>query len=200
MWTNKINNVVLENKNAKTFYEKSLWSHYDLNVKIQFLQCCSWGSIELKSEQYEAIEEMSSDAHTYDTQYNTDSSYNIVEFEKLLFVDNRNFAGTEFCIASDTSGTFPITNDDTLSAMSDLSWFQKNYGIGDENISKFYNILLEKGWVFIRNTYSIVGDILIMGKSDYDYLWITDDCVDGQDNNSGKHAYDQRISFLNNQT
>ena len=199
MWIDEINNVVIENKIKKTFFEKSLWSHHDLNVKIQFVHCYSWGSIELKSEQYERIEEASSDAHTYDTQYNTDSSYNIVEFEKLLFIDDRSFARTEFCITSDTSGKLPITDDKTLSAMLNLSWFKKNYGVDTENISEFYNTLLIKEWFLVRNTYSITGGIEIMEKNNYDYLWIDNNFIDGQENNYRKHPYTGRIDFLNNQ-
>ena len=199
MWIDEINNIVIENKNKKTFFEKSLWSHDVLNVKIQFVHCYSWGSIELKSEQYEAIEETSSDSHTYDTQYNTDSLYNIVEFEKLLFANDRSFVGTEFCTVRDPSSRYPTPNNATLSAMLDLSWFKDEYDIGNEDISEYYDTLLQKKWVLIRNFYFINGNITLMGKNNYDYLWINNSNVYEQESIAGKHPYDGRISFLNNQ-
>ena len=148
MWIDELNNVVIENKTKKTFHEKVLWSHDGLNVQIQFVHCYSWGSVELKSEQYEAIEETSSDTHTYDTQYNTESVYNIVEFENLLFVDDKIFVGTEFCVTRDQSGKYPIPTDDTLSAMLDLTWFEEKYGFCKKDISNidesiFRNTLID---------------------------------------------------------
>ena len=104
MWIDDLNYVVIENKTKKTFHEKVLWSHDGLNVQIQFVHCYSWGSVELKSEQYEAIEETSSDTHTYDTQYNTESVYNIVEFEKLLNVNDKIIVGTEYSVSRACSG------------------------------------------------------------------------------------------------
>ena len=95
MWINEIVNVVIENNDKKSFYEKSLWSHAEINIIIQFVHCYSWGAIELTSEQYESIEKMSSDKNTYDTQYNTNSQYHIKEFEKVLFTDDKNFVETE---------------------------------------------------------------------------------------------------------
>ena len=199
MWIDELNNVVIENKTKKTFHEKVLWSHDGLNVQIQFVHCYSWGSVELKSEQYEAIEETSSDTHTYDTQYNTESVYNIVEFENLLFVDDKIFVGTEFCVTRDQSGKYPIPTDDTLSAMLDLTWFEEKYGFCKKDISNIDNTLLQKEWELLGKIYYINGDITLMGKNNYDYLWLNNNGLDEQKNVAGTHPYGDRINFLNNQ-
>lgn len=85
MWTQEIINVVVENKETETFSKKYLWSHEDLNVHIQFVETYKWRALELTPEQYEAIEASSADTDTYDTQYNTESQYEILDTEGPLF-------------------------------------------------------------------------------------------------------------------
>ena len=80
MWVNQIINVVVENKIKKTFFEKSLWTHDDLNIIIQFSAGYNWGALELTSDQYELIDEMSYDDNTYDSQYNAPSRFDIKNF------------------------------------------------------------------------------------------------------------------------
>ena len=198
MWINEIVNIVLENKDKKSFYEKSLWSHDDINVIIQFVHCYSWGAIELTSEQYEAIEKMSSDKNTYDTQYNSNSQYNVMEFEEVLFIDGKNFVGAEICRIKDPLNKYKIPNDSTLESISNMSWFAEKYGVIKRNISENYNVLSENGWKFLGQSYSIMGDITVMKKSNYDYLWINDDTNDKNGTVVQRNSYDLRICFLNN--
>lgn len=199
MWTNEIINVVLENKNKNSFYEKSTWSHNDMNVIIQFLDAYSWGAIELTSDQYESIEAVSVDADTYDTQYNSKSRYDISEFEDVLFIDDRNFIGVEFCTVKSSSDKDPIPDKDMLKEMSNLSWFEENYGIKKSNNLELYDALLGNGWAFCCRSYVVVGDITLMGKSNYDYLWISDAHSSIEDHIVEKNIYDSRIIFLNDQ-
>ena len=196
MWINEIINVVVENKNIKQFYEKSLWTHDGMNIIIQFVERCAWGAVELTSEQYELIEETSSENNTYDTQYNTSSRFDIKVFEEMLFTIDRKFSGTEFCKIRRLSGKVTMPDDDTLEAMSNLSWFEVNYGTGKGSNSALYETLSENGWIFLGHSYSIDGDIKVMKKSDYDYLWINDDISDKTGTAVEKGRYGLRIGFL----
>ena len=198
MWINEIINVVVENKNEKTFYAKSVWGHDDMNIIIQFVERYTWGAIELTSEQYELIDKVSYDADTYDTQYNTNSRYDIKEFEEILFVDDRNFIEVEFCTMRRTAEKHPIPDNDTLEGMSNLSWFQEKYGTDKSDSSALYEVLPKNGWTFLGHSYSINGEITVMNKRDYDYLWISDDHPIETGEIVEKDSYGVRISFLNN--
>ena len=199
MWINEIVNVVVENKNKKTFYEKSLWANDDMNIVIQFAECCNWGAIELTSEQYESIEETSSETDTYDTQYNSSSHYDIKIFEKALFTHHNRFVGAEFCTIRRQSQKDPIPENDILKAMLDLSWFEVNYGVCKYDVSKLSDALSKNGWAFLDHSYSINGDLVVTRKNEYDYLWINDDITNGAAGAVEKDPYGLRISFLNNQ-
>ena len=198
MWTNEIDNVVIENKNKHSFYEKSLWSHDDKNIIIQFFGAYSWGAIELTSDQYESIDEVSVDTDTYDTQYNTKSRHDINEYERVLFIEKKKFLGVEFCKVKNASDRHFIPNANILEAMSDVSWFEENYGIYKGDDIALYDTLPRNGWVFLGNSYAIIGDITSMGKSNYDYLWISDCDPDAEDQFSQNQLYNLRITFLNN--
>jgi len=196
MWTQEINNVVVENNNENEFYEISLWFHDELNIIINFLTCYKWGAIELTSAQFEAIEEMSVDADTYDTQYNTGSRFDIQYFEEQIFFDGKNATVVTFCGAREVlEGSF-VPDDSIYSSMSDFSWFENNYGVDKDNVSELFLALSENGWNFVGHTYSIDGEISVMRKSEYDYLWMNDDIADqvGDD----KNMYSTRIDYLNN--
>ena len=198
MWIREIINVIVENKNTRTFYEKSLWAHDGMNIIIQFVECCAWGAIELTSEQYELIEETSYDTDTYDTQYSTPSRYDIKVFEGMLFTDDRSFVGTEFCTLRSSSEKHSIPDDHTLEAMSDLSWFEVNYGVEKGSVLELYEALSENGWTFLGHSYSIDGDIKVIRKSEYDYLWINDDISNEAGRAVDKGLYGLRINFLTN--
>jgi len=196
MWTQEIINVVVENKNENEIYESSLWLHNELNILIKFLTCYKWGAIELTSAQFEAIEETSVDAVTYDTQYNTGSRFEIQDFEEKIFFDGKNDTEVAFCGASDAlEGSF-VPDDSIYSSMSDFSWFKNKYGVDKENMSELFLALSENGWKFVGHTYSIEGDVSVMRKSEYDYLWTNNVTTDevGEETN----RYRTRIEYLNN--
>ena len=91
MWVNQIINVILENKKKGTFYEKALWINEDLNISIQFSAGYSWGALELTSDQYELIDEMSYEENVYDTQYDAPSRFDIKVCERKLFVNQKHY-------------------------------------------------------------------------------------------------------------
>lgn len=197
MWINKIVNVVVENKKKKTFYEKSLWAHHDMNIVIQFATCYAWGAVELTSEQYESIEATSGRTDTYDTQYNSPSHHDIKNFEKMLFSFDKTFVGTEFCKIWRQSGKYSIPDMNTLKAMSDLSWFELNYGTVTADISKLYDALEKNGWTFLENSFAIDGEIEVNKKDEYDYLWGADGNANSAEGVRDKELYSLRLSFLN---
>ena len=196
MWTQEIINVVVENKNENEIYENSLWTNGELNIIIRFVTCYKWGAIELTSAQFEEIEEMSADANTYDTQYNTGSRFDIQDFEGKIFFDGVNATVVDFCGASETlEGSF-VPDDSIYSSMSNFSWFKTNYGVDRDNMSELFLALSENGWNFIGHTYSIDGEISVMRKSEYDYLWTNNDITD--EVNDNENRYRTRIEYLNN--
>ena len=73
MWIQEIINVVVENKNEKTFFEKTAWAHDKMNVMVHFVERYNWGAVEMTPAQYESIEETSYDPDIYDTVYNSGS-------------------------------------------------------------------------------------------------------------------------------
>ena len=83
--------------------------------------------------------------------------------------------------------------------MSDLSWFEMNYGVGKGEASELYETLSENGWTFLGHSYSIDGDIKVMKKSEYDYLWINDDFSHEAGGAVEKDLYGLRIRFLTTQ-
>ena len=171
MWVNQIINVVVENKIKKTFFEKSLWSHQDLNVIIQFSAGYNWGALELTSDQYELIEEMSYDDNTYDSQYNAPSRFDIKDCEKRLFAHERHFFGTDFCKVIELQDSNLGLDEAALKTMADLSWFKSNYNIDTENVFSLFDAMSHNNWMFKGHSYSVDGDILVTKKSEYDYLW-----------------------------
>ena len=74
-----------------------------------------------------------------------------------------------------------------------------NYGVDKGNITHLYKSLLENQWMLNEKTFSVHGDINVMKKSDYDYLWINDDISNEAGKKVDKDLYGLRISFLNNQ-
>lgn len=199
MWIQEIINVVVENKNKNTFYEKSLWAHDEMNIIIQFVARYRWGALELTSAQYEAVEETSIDADTYDTHYNTGSRFDVQGCEGKLFIDGMDAVEIEFCTARQASGAHQVSNDNTLQAMSEFTWFEENYGAGKDDVSKLFKILSENGWTFLGHTYAIDDDISVMRKSEYDYLWTSEVSTNEAVGAVEKNPYVERIEFLNNQ-
>lgn len=199
MWTQEIINVVVENKNKGTFYEKSLWAHDGMNIVIQFVAHYGWGALELTSEQYEAVEETSIDAATYDTQYNTGSRFDVQDCEGVLFTDGMDAVDVEFCTAKQVSGSHPVPDDSTLAAMSVFHWFEENYGAGKDDVLKLFKALSDNGWTFLGHSYAIEGDIAVMRKGEYDYLWTNDDGLNDAGAIAQGSPYAERIEFLNNQ-
>ena len=199
MWIQEIINVVVENKNKHTFHEKSLWAHDGMNVIIQFVARYGWGALELTSAQYEAVEETSIDGDAFDPIYNTDSRFDVQECEGRLFADGMDDVEIEFCTAKQASGAHPVPDDNMLQAMSAFTWFEENYGAGKGDVSKLFKTLSENGWTFLGHTYAIEGDITVMRKSEYDYLWTSEDSSNEAVGAVEKNPYAARIDFLNNQ-
>ena len=199
MWIQEIINVVVENKNKHTFYEKSLWAHDGMNVIIQFVARYGWGALELTSAQYEAVEETSIDEDTFDPHYNTGSRFEVQDCEGKLFVDGMDGVEIEFCAAKQASGAHPVPDDNMLQAMSAFTWFEENYGAGKGDVSKLFKALSENGWTFLGHTYAIDGDIAVMRKAEYDYLWTSEDGSNEAVGVVEKNPYAERIEFLNNQ-
>jgi len=195
MWVNQIINVVVENQIKKTFFERSLWSHKDLNVIIQFSAGYNWGALELTSDQYELIEEMSYDDNTYDSQYNAPSRFDIKDCEKRLFAHERHFFGTNFCKLIELQESNLGLDEAALKTMADLSWFKSNYNIDTENVFSLFDAMSHNNWMFKGHSYSVDGDILVTKKSEYDYLWFEET---GADNKIGvtNCNYEARIKIL----
>ena len=70
------------------------------------------------------------------------------------------------------------------------------YGVDNEDMSELFLALSENGWRFVGHTYSIEGDVSVMRKSEYDYLWTNNVTTDevGEETN----RYRTRIEYLNN--
>ncbi|MBH67283.1 MAG: hypothetical protein CMM58_02910 [Rhodospirillaceae bacterium] len=195
MWVNQIINVVLENKTKKTFYEKSLWTHDDLNIIIQFSAGYNWGALELTSDQYELIEEMSYDENAYDTQYNAPSRFDIKICEGRLFAYDRHFFGTEFCKLIQPKDTQNGPDDRTFENMLDLSWFKSSYNIETGDVIGLFSAMSDNDWVFRGHSYSVDGEITVMKKGEYDYLWLEEENLDINDGRTTSN-YDARIKIL----
>ena len=201
MWIQEIINVVVENKNEKTFREKTAWANDDINVIVHFVERYNWGAVEMTPAQYEAIEEMSYDPYTYDTVYNSGSRYEIKESEGKLFADGLNAIEVDLSVPKVTPSENGSSLDaETLAAMTDIHWFEKTYRVGKDDVAAFYAALRENGWSFLGRLYAIDGDVEVMRKSEYDYLWIEEEEVaEPMQSETDYDPYNQRIRFLNGQ-
>ncbi len=198
MWTQEIINVVVENKNRGTFIEKTAWSHDGMNVIVQFAGAFNWGALDLTPAQYEAIEETSYDPDTYDSVYNSGSRYEIKDFQASLFLDGQNSLDVEFCGPADSSGQSTPPDDETLAAMSNNNWFAETYGVPKGDVTGLYAALSANGWSLLGRMYAIEGDIEVLRKSEYDYLWIPEDELNAASAAAEKELYTERVQFLNN--
>ena len=157
MWVNQIINVVLENKKKGTFYEKALWINEDLNISIQFSAGYSWGALELTSDQYELIDEMSYEENVYDTQYDAPSRFDIKVCERRLFVNQKQTFGTDFCKVNDAKVTCTETDKNILKDMANLSWFEANYNIKTESTADLFQSMSDNNWIFKGYSYLVDG-------------------------------------------
>lgn len=201
MWIQEIINVVVENKNQKTFREKTAWAHGEMNVIVHFVERYNWGAVEMTPAQYEAIEETSYDPDTYDTVYNSGSRYEIKESEGKLFADGLNAIEVDFCGPRDApSEGLSSPGAETLAAMSDVRWYEETYHVGKDDVAALYAALSQNGWTFLGRLYAIDGDVEVMRKSEYDYLWTEDDeFAEPRASELGDDPYGERIRFLNEQ-
>lgn len=198
MWIQEIINVVVENKNKNTFHEKSAWAHGELNVIVHFVERYRWAAVEMTPEQYEAIEETSFDPDTYDTIYNSGSRYEIKESEGKLFGDGLSAIDVDYCgTQADPSEGASMPDDDALVAMSNFAWFEEAYGVAKDDVAALHAALSENGWVFLGRLYAVNGDIEVMRKSEYDYLWIPEDEPRAADAAVNEELYSERIRYLN---
>ena len=199
MWTGQIINVVVENKNKNTFYRKSLWENEEMDIIIQFAECFRWGAIVLSPEQFELMEEESYNPDTYDTHYNTNSRYEINTNDEILFTDSMCSLQVDFCKYRNPKEKLSKSESYRLEAMSDFSWFKKNYFVKAEKIINIDDTLLGNNWKILENSYLINGEISVTRKSEYDYLWTSDSNSNSGENTGNKDPYGVRINFLNNQ-
>ena len=201
MWIQEIINVVVENKNEKTFFEKTAWAHDEINVIVHFVERYNWGAVEMTPAQYEAIEETSYDPDTYDTVYNSGSRYEINEFEVKLFSDALNAIEVDFSGPKVTPSESVSSPDaETLAAMMDIRWFEEAYQLGKDDVAALYAALTENGWSFLGRIYYIEGDVIVMRKSEYDYLWTEEEEVaEPTRSDTDDGPYYERIRFLNDQ-
>ena len=196
MWVNQIINVVLENKKKDTFYEKALWINEDLNISIQFSAGYSWGALELTSDQYELIDEMSYEENVYDTQYDAPSRFDIKVCERRLFVNQKHSFGTDFCKVNDAKVACTEPDKTILKDMSNLSWFEANYNIETESTADLFQSMSENNWIFKGYSYLVDGEISVTKKSDYDYLWLAK-AIDENNNQENINEYERRVEILN---
>ena len=200
MWIQEIINVVVENKNKNTFHEKTAWAHDELNVIVHFVERYRWAAVEMTPEQYEAIEETSFDPDTYDTIYNSGSRYEIKESEGKLFGDGLSAIDVDYCGAqADPSEGASIPDEDALAAMSNFAWFEEAYGVAKDDVVALHTALSKNGWVFLGRLYAVNGDIEVMRKSEYDYLWTPEAEPGDREGVSNQALYVERIRFLNEQ-
>ena len=201
MWIQEIINVVVENKNEKTFFEKTAWAHDEMNVMVHFVERYNWGAVEMTPAQYEAIEETSYDPDTYDTVYNSGSRYEIKESEVKLFSDALNAIEVDFSGPKVTPSESVSSPDaETLAAMTDIRWFEETYQLGKDDVAALYAALAENGWSFLGRIYYIEGDVIVMRKSEYDYLWTEEEEVaEPTQSDTDDGPYYERIRFLNDQ-
>tara|TARA_Y100000588_G_scaffold381206_1_gene466432 strand:+ start:379 stop:990 length:612 start_codon:yes stop_codon:yes gene_type:complete len=200
MWTQEIINVVVENKNRNTFDEKTAWTHDELNVIVHFVERYRWAAVEMTPEQYEAIEETSYDPDTYDTIYNSGSRYEIKDSKGKLFSDGLTAIEVDYCGAQTTPSEGSSSPDDkTAEAMSNFTWFEENYRVGNDDVAALHAALSENGWTFLGRLYAVDGDIEVMRKAEYDYLWTPE--VEPNDPGGAVHEalYADRIRYLNDQ-
>ena len=198
MWTQEIINVVVENKNRGTFIEKTAWSDDGMNVIVQFAGSFNWGALDLTPAQYEAIEETSHDPDTYDSVYNSGSRYEIKDFQASLFLDGLYSLDVEFCGLADSSGNSTLPDDETLAEMSNNNWFAETYDIARDDVTELYAALSANGWDLLGRMYAIEGDIEVLRKSEYDYLWIPEDELNAASAAAEEELYAERVRFLNN--
>ena len=59
--------------------------------------------------------------------------------------------------------------------MTDIRWFEKAYEVEKDDAAALYAALAENGWNFLGRLYAIDGDVEVMRKSEYDYLWTEED-------------------------
>ena len=201
MWIQEIINVIVENKNEKTFQEKTAWANDDMNVIVHFVERYNWGAVEMTPAQYEAVEETSYDPDTYDTVYNSGSRYEIKEVEGKLFSDGLNAIEVDLSVPKVTpSESGSLLDAETLAVMTDIHWFEKTYQVGKDDVAALYAALRENGWSFLGRLYAIDGDVEVMRKSEYDYLWIEEEEVaEPMQSDTDYEPYNQRIRFLNGQ-
>ena len=201
MWIQEIINVVVENKNEKTFREKTAWAHDEMNVNVHFVERYNWGAVEMTPAQYEAIEETSYNPDTYDTVYNSGSRYEIKESEGKLFSDGLNAIEVDFCGPRDApTESSPSADAETIGAMTDIRWFQEAYQVEKDDAAALYDALAENGWNFLGRLYAIDGDVEVMRKSEYDYLWTEEDeTAEPVRSDPDDSPYVERIRFLNDQ-
>ena len=201
MWIQEIINVIVENKNEKTFQEKTAWANDDMNVIVHFVERYNWGAVEMTPAQYEAIEETSYEPDTYDTVYNSGSRYEIKESEGKLFSDGLNAIEVDLSLPKVTPSESGSSLDaEILAAMTDIHWFEKTYRVGKDDVAALYAALRENGWSFLGRLYAIDGDVEVMRKSEYDYLWIEEEEVaEPMQSDTDYDPYNQRIRFLNGQ-
>ena len=200
MWIKEIINVVVENKNINTFHEKTAWAHDALNVIVHFVERYRWAAVEMTPAQYEAIEERSYDPDTYDTIYNSGSRYEIKDSEGKLFGDGLSTIDVDYCGAqADPSEGSSTPDDAALAAMSNFAWFEEAYGVANDDVAALHADLSENGWVFLGRLYAVDGDIEVMRKSEYDYLWTPETEPGGREGGANQALYAERIRFLNAQ-
>ena len=148
----------------------------------------SWGALELTSDQYELIDEMSYEENVYDTQYDAPSRFDIKVCERRLFVNQKHFFGTDFCKVIDAKGSCTEPDKIILKDMANLSWFEANYNIETESTADLFQSMSENNWIFKGYTYLVDGEISITKKSDYDYLWL-EKAIDENKNNPSSQFY-----------
>ena len=201
MWIQEIINVVVENKNEKTFYEETAWAHDEMNVMVHFVKRYNWGAVEMTPAQYEAIEETSYEPDTYDTVYNSGSRYEIKDSEAKLFSYGLNAIEVDLSLPKVTPSESGASLDaEILAAMTDIHWFEKTYRVGKDDVAALYAALRENGWSFLGRLYAIDGDVEVMRKSEYDYLWIEEEEVaEPMQSDTDYDPYNQRVRFLNGQ-
>ncbi|MEC8198746.1 MAG: hypothetical protein VX085_04175, partial [Pseudomonadota bacterium] len=89
-------------------------------------------------------------------------------------------------------------DDETLAEMSNTNWFAETYDIARDDVTEFYAVLSANGWNLLERMYAIEGDIEVLRKSEYDYLWIPEDELNAASAAAEEELYTERVRFLNN--
>ena len=152
--------------------------------------------MELTSDQYELIDEMSYEENVYDTQYDAPSRFDIKVCERRLFVNQKHSFGTDFCKVNDAKVACTEPDKIILKDMANLSWFEANYNIETESTADLFQSMSENNWIFKGYSYLVDGEISVTKKATTIICGLQK-AIDENNNQENINEYERRVEILN---